>query len=149
MKTVYVDADACPTNIRHDIAQLTPHDVSVHFIASYAHMSNHKDGCQWTFVDASSESVDLFIINHTNPHDIAVTQDYGLASLLLPKGVSVLSPRGKEYTEYNIEGFLQTRYQASKARRSGKKTKGPRAFTEEDRATFQKTYKKVLSKEGI
>lgn len=66
-----------------------------------------------------------------------MTQDYGLASLVLPKGVCVLHQLGYQYTEANIDGLLEQRYFSAKVRKSGGHTKGPKAFTAEDRATFK------------
>ena len=64
------------------------------FVASYAHMKNDLRGAAWKFVDSSKEAVDLYIMNHVKAFDVVVTQDIGLASTLLLKGVYVLSPRG-------------------------------------------------------
>lgn len=69
--------------------------------------------------------------------DILVTQDYGLASLVLPKGVRVLHQLGYEYTGENIDGLLEQRYFSAKVRKSGGHTKGPKAFTQADRDKFK------------
>lgn len=42
------------------------------------------------------EEIDLYIINHCKRGDIVITQDHGLAALLLPKGIKATSPRGKQ-----------------------------------------------------
>jgi uncharacterized protein YaiI (UPF0178 family) len=46
----------------------------------------------WKYVDVRKEAADLLIMNHAVKGDITVTQDIGLASTLLLKGVQVLSP---------------------------------------------------------
>ena len=43
--------------------------------------------------------------------DFLITQDYGLASLVLPKGVRVFHQSGKEFDTTNIDGLLEQRYQ--------------------------------------
>ena len=65
--------------------------------------------------------------------DLIVTQDYGLASLALAKGCIVLHHKGYKYTNDNIEQLLQTRYLSAMVRKSGKRTKGPKPFTEKIR----------------
>ncbi len=116
------------------------------FVASQAHRkSNPEDGI-WVYVDASKESADLYIMNHVQKYDIVVTQDIGLASLVLPKHVYALSPRGTIYSEDSIMTSLDFRYLAAKERRKGKYGKGPKPFTTKDRDTFEMNYKEILSK---
>ncbi|MCA0986077.1 YaiI/YqxD family protein [Guptibacillus algicola] len=146
--TLFVDADACPVPIKEEIMSFQPALVNTEivFVASYAHMSSTFQSAKWVMVDSEKEEADLYIHRHVTKGDIAITQDYGLASLLLPKGVFILSPRGKKYTEENISTLLHTRYLASKSRRAGKHTKGPRKFTNQDREHFRKEFIKILSK---
>ncbi|MCK1991540.1 YaiI/YqxD family protein [Peribacillus muralis] len=141
--TIHVDADACPVKdeILHS-ARL--HDIDVCFVASYKNMMNDPEG-KWVYVDADKEAADLYIVNAVKKGDIVVTADIGLAGTLLPKGVYVLSPRGKEYTDENIFMLLDMRYQSAKLRRQGKHTKGPKPFTKEDRLCFTKKLLKILS----
>jgi len=120
--------------------------VAVSFVASYNHMTNNTLGGSWHYVDSDKEAADLFIMNHVHAGDIAVTQDIGLASTLLAKNVSVLSPRGSLYDEKDIEAALHMRYLSAKARRQGKYGKGPKPFTTDDRICFEKNFTKLLSK---
>lgn len=145
--TLFVDADACPVPIKEEIMTVQKALVNseIIFVASYAHMSTTFQDAKWVMVDSEREEADLYIHRHVTKGDIAITQDYGLASLLLPKGVFILSPRGKRYTEENISTLLHTRYLASKSRRAGKHTKGPRKFTDQDREQFRKEFIKILS----
>ncbi|WP_409293387.1 DUF188 domain-containing protein [Peribacillus sp. SCS-37] len=57
----------------------------------------------------------------------------------------MLSPRGNEYTENNIDTLLDMRYLSAKIRRQGKHTKGPKPFTKEDRSNFVRQLSKILS----
>lgn len=147
--TVFVDADACP--VKAEIEKISRQfDYKVILVASYAHHMQPSKDTVTVMVDSRKEEVDLYIVNHCRKGDVVVTQDYGLASLLLPKGVFVLSPRGKEYTEEKMEELLYTRHLSSKQRRAGIKTKGPSKFTQQDVITFCNEFKNILSKkEGI
>jgi uncharacterized protein len=71
------------------------------FVASYDHhMKEEKSTyADWKYVDAGKEAADLFIMNHVVKGDITVTQDIGIASTLLLKGVQVLSPKGIMFEE--------------------------------------------------
>lgn len=73
-----------------------------------------------------------------------ITQDYGLASLGLGKGCIVLHHKGFQYTLENIDHLLYTRHMSAMARKSGKRTKGPKNYTKEDEQKFIRLLKHVL-----
>lgn len=75
-----------------------------------------------------------------------ITQDYGLASLVLPKGVRVFHHSGKEFDEANIGTLLEQRYHSGKLRKAGIRTKGPKPFTEKDHMSFRQALKRQLTK---
>ncbi|KKK33315.1 hypothetical protein WQ57_24845 [Mesobacillus campisalis] len=108
-------------------------------------MMNDSQSGKWVFVDCEKEAADLYIMNHTKKGDIAVTQDIGLASTLLAKGVYVLSPRGIQFEEKDIQTALELRHLSAKARRRGEYGKGPRRFSEADRITFGQEFTRLLS----
>ncbi len=146
---MYVDADSCP--VKEEIIRLCQkYKVEMIFVSSYAHKMTLPSSVKQVSVDTDKEAVDLYILNHIQHNDICVTQDHALASLLLPKGAEILSPRGKEYKEENIQQMLDMRYLSQKQRRMGERTKGPKAFTNEDRQQFSMQLEKILAKkEGI
>lgn len=109
-------------------------------------MKSEQDGANWKFVDSSKEAVDLFIMNKVKQQDVVITQDIGLASTLLVKGVYVLSPRGKVIEEKDIHTALDLRYLSAKARRRGIYGKGPKPFTDDDRQRFKRNLMRILSK---
>jgi len=123
----------------------------VRYIASYDHKPNSEEGSgEWIFVDPGRDAADLYIINHIKRGDVLITQDIGLASLILPKGVYALSPRGTEYKEESIETALDFRYLAAKERARGNYGKGPKPFTSDDRHNFQASLRRLVSKiEGV
>ena len=59
------------------------------------------------------------------PEDIVVTQDFGLAALVLGQGARVLNQNGLIYTEANIDKLLFERYLGQKVRRGGGRTTNP------------------------
>ena len=99
------------------------------FVASYDHIPN-KEGeyGEWVFVDPGNDAADLYILNHIKRHDVLITQDIGLASLVLAKGVYALSHKGKEYKEDSIRTALDYRYLAAKERAKGNYGKGPKTI---------------------
>ncbi|WP_100406767.1 YaiI/YqxD family protein [Bacillus solitudinis] len=147
--SMYVDADSCP--VKEEIIQLCQtYSVEMIFVSSYAHVMTLPSSVKQITVDTDKEAADLYIMNHIQRGDFCVTQDHALASLLLPRGAEILSPRGMMYTNENIDQLLNVRYLSQKQRRMGGKTKGPKAFTEEDRRQFISSLEKILAKkEGL
>ncbi|MEK4178416.1 YaiI/YqxD family protein [Aeribacillus sp. FSL K6-1121] len=142
--TIFVDADACP--VKEEIASVAKkYKIPVCFIASYAHVGKKDDGNSWVFVDQEKESVDLYIFNNSKKHDIIITQDIGLAGMLLKKCTHVLSPRGMLFTEDTIDSVLHLRYISARERRNGNYIKGPKKFQDKDRHHFITAFEKILS----
>ncbi|MEI7026707.1 YaiI/YqxD family protein [Paenibacillus sp. y28] len=138
-----VDADACP--VKPEIVRIAREfGISVEMVASHDHRLQEEDGVRIVQVDSSDQSVDLFIANRLQRGDVLVTQDFGLATIGLARQAVALSVRGQIYSERTIDFLLQTRHESAKKRRSGQRTKGPKAFTDEDRRNFQQTLTKVL-----
>ncbi|MDP4164747.1 MAG: DUF188 domain-containing protein [Bacillota bacterium] len=139
-----MDADSCP--VKEEIVEIASRfDVSVIFVASYNHVKNDENCETWVYVDIGKEAADIYILNHSRKGDIAVTQDIGLASTLLPKGVYVLSPKGILFEEKGIQTALDLRYLSAKARRKGEYGKGPKPFSVHDRERFVNELTKKLS----
>lgn len=145
---IFVDADACP--VKEEIVQVSQvFQVPICFVASYAHQTDFGGGT-WMYVDSVQDEADFHIYKHAKPGDLVVTQDMGLASLLVKKGVHVLSPRGTIITDEQMDTILYNRYVSAKLRREGTFSKGPKAFSKEDKKKFQQNLQKILSNhEGI
>ena len=143
---VYVDADACPVKniiIEEALAKSIP----VTLVTSISHFSTKEQpsGVETVYVDTGAEAADYRIIKLIKKGEILITQDYGLASLGLGKGCLVLHHTGYRYTSENIDQLLQSRYLSAMVRKSGKRTKGPKPFTEENRKEFRQRFKEILS----
>jgi len=143
---IYVDADACPVK-DIIISEARSEGIPVVLVTSFSHFSNAEQpsGVETIYVDSGAEAADYRIMGLARTGDLIVTQDYGLASLGLAKGCIVLHHKGYRYTNENIDELLQSRYLSAMARKSGKRTKGPKPFTEEDREKFRKLFRTAIS----
>lgn len=140
---VVVDGDACP--VKAEIARTVRGcGATALLVSSHAHVLVPEPSVTVVTVDASDQSADLYIANVLTRSDILVTGDYGLAALGLARGSAVITPRGKEIREADIEGLLEQRHFSARQRRGGIRTKGPKAFTDEDRARFQQKLTTLL-----
>ncbi|ETI69755.1 YaiI/YqxD family protein [Neobacillus vireti] len=143
---IYVDADACPVK-DIIISEGTNAAIPVILVTSFSHFSTVEQplGVETIYVDSGADAADYRIMKLADREDIIVTQDYGLASLGLAKGCRVLHHKGFTYTNENIDQLLQTRYLSAMARKSGKRTKGPKPFTAEDREQFRELFKRAIA----
>jgi len=143
-RVIIVDADACP--VKAEIARAgRAFGVPVWMVASYDHRLVPEEGVTVYQVDRSDQSVDLYIANRIRTGDILVTQDFGLAAIGIGKRAVALSNRGQIYSSRTIDFLLERRNEQARRRRGGGRSKGPKAFTEEDRQNFLQTLTKVLS----
>jgi uncharacterized protein YaiI (UPF0178 family) len=131
---IVVDADACP--VKEIIEKAAKkYQLEVIMVSNYHHVIN-SDYARVVVVDGASQSADIAITNITKCGDIVVTQDYGLASMILGKRAMAISPNGKIFNNENIEGLLMQRFVNYKARKAGLRISGPSKRNAEDDQHF-------------
>lgn len=115
-------------------------------VASFHHNigAGDQDGVEHVTVGDGPDEADLAVVNRTRPGDIVVTQDWGLAALVLGKGARCLTPIGYVFTQERIDFQLDERHVKSKHRRAGGRTKGPRARNAADDEKFERALRKLL-----
>lgn len=139
---IIVDADACPKTVLQICMKLgRKYCVPVWTVASFKHNieSDHH-----ITVGSDSQEADLKVLNLAEKGDIAITQDWGLAAMLIGKQVRSLSPAGREYRPDNIDFMLEERELKARYRRAGGRTKGPRKRTKEDDRKFYNNLEALL-----
>jgi uncharacterized protein YaiI (UPF0178 family) len=92
---------------------------------------------QHVAVGDAPQEADIKIMNITDEGDVVVTQDWGLAAIVLAKGAKCLNPAGREFHSSKIEFLLEEREVKSKLRRGGGRTRGPKKRTIEDDRRFE------------
>ena len=142
-KTVLVDADACPVKeIIIRIAKEFQYPV-VFFIDtshvledSYAEVVNIGKG---------GDAVDFTIVNRVREGDIVVTQDYGLAAMVLSKGARAIHPGGLIYTDENLDRLLMVRHVNAKIRRAGGRHAGAKKRMSSDDIRFEQAFRSLCA----
>lgn len=132
-----IDGDGAP--VKNEVIQLAEkYQLPVVIVTSVDHYTRrvYPAFVRLIYVDKGADSADYRIVKELQKGDWLITQDYGLASLVLSKQVRVFHQSGKEYTLANIDELLTQRYLGAQLRKAGKRTKGPKAFTNEDRQRF-------------
>lgn len=142
---ILVDADACPVK-ELIISCAKKHGLEVIMVCDVAHMLFYpEDLVTIVTVDQGADSADLAIANRTQAGDICITQDYGLASLLLVKKTTVLHPNGFFYTQENIDRMLFERHLSREMRRQKKSRGGHiRKRTKEDDEKFLASLERAI-----
>ncbi len=143
---ILVDADACPVvKIVEQVAK--ENDIPVMLLCDTNHVLT-SDYSEVKIIGAGADAVDFALVNQCTKGDIVVTQDYGVAAMILGKGAYGIHQSGKWYTNENIDQMLMERHMAKKARRSSNKhhMKGPSKRTEEDDIRFKESFEKLIKK---
>jgi len=169
--TIYRDADACPVtnealavarslhvpvviagnstqNLERHICRSDPRrpeDAS----GSCCAFGSDAEGSEGFLVDTlmvgvGADSADFAIVEQLQPCDVVITQDIGLASMVLGCGARAIGVRGRIYNPITIDMDMQIRHAEKKIRRQGGRTKGPAAFTDDDRECFIRNLRRLV-----
>ncbi len=140
---IIVDADACPKGVLQICLEAgSRHGIPVWTVASFNHniRSDHH-----VMVGNAPQEADMKVVNLAEKNDLVITQDWGLAAMVLGKQARCLSPVGREFREENMEFLLEEREIKAKHRRSGGRTKGPKKRTPEDDQKFRTALETIIS----
>lgn len=141
---VLVDADACPVvSIVERLAK--KYEIPVVLLCDTNHILQ-SGYSEVVVVGAGADAVDFKLVSLCQKGDIVVTQDYGVAAMILGKGAFGIHQSGRWYTDENIDQMLMERHLARKARNAKKRhhLRGPSKRTEQDDKRFEESFEKLL-----
>ncbi|MFW5976853.1 MAG: YaiI/YqxD family protein [Bacillota bacterium] len=139
---ILVDADSCPVlDIIEKIARNYNLDL---LIFSDIYHNIKSDYGKIKKVDRKDEEADMILFNHSRSRDIVITQDYGLAAMLLSKDCKVINNKGQIFSDDNIDYLLMKRHHNSKLRRAGKKHPTAKKRKKKDDIKFKKSLEKII-----
>jgi hypothetical protein len=147
MRSVYIDADACPVT-REAIAAARKHRRTIVLVGNESqNFARHegRSGVDVIRVGAGRDAADFAIVERLDSSDVVVTQDIGLAAMVLGRGARVLSPRGRLYARETIDMELEVRHAEAVHRRSGGRARGPAPFEDDDRERFASVLDRLLA----
>ena len=134
---ILVDADACPVvRITEQVAK--EKGIPVTLLCDTNHVLQ-SDYSEVITVGAGADAVDFKLVSICQKGDLVVTQDYGVAAMILGKGAYGIHQSGKWYTNENIDQMLMECHMAKKAMNAKKKhhLKGTAKRTAEDDQHFE------------
>jgi uncharacterized protein len=145
---LWIDADAAPRDVkdlcfrvsdRLKLETILVANQRIQLPLGYTHLSAVR-------VDGGPDVADLYIAEHAESGDVAVTADIPLAALLVPRGVVVIDPRGDVYTEESIGERLSVRNFMDGLRSSGVETGGHSAYGQKEKQAFANALDRALSR---
>ena len=139
---ILIDADGCPV-IKQSIKVAKKFDLEAVIFCDTSHYFD-EENVKTVFISKGVDAVDFAILNNLKTNDIVVTQDYGLASLVLSKNAYAINQNGMIYTKENIDELLYSRYISKKMRLSGARLKGPKKREKSQNAIFEESLKKLI-----
>ncbi len=140
---IYVDADACP--VKNEILKIAYRaEIEVIMVANGGLRPSHDPMVRHVVVAQGADVADDWIVEHAKEGDIVVTSDIPLAHRAVSKGVHVLGPTGKPFSEASIGLALAMRDLKQTLRETGE-IKGYNAgFTPKDRTSFTSALARVV-----
>lgn len=124
---ILIDADGCPViSIVELIAKKLKIEVT---IVVNIHHRITSDYCKVIQVDEGRDVADFKIVNLLEIGDIVVTQDYGLAAMVLARKAYAINQNGMIYNNDNMEVLLMQRFVAKKEREKGNRVRGAKKRT--------------------
>ncbi|SHJ47175.1 hypothetical protein SAMN02745975_02170 [Geosporobacter subterraneus DSM 17957] len=142
---IYVDGDACP--VKREIVEISSkYQLKVIIVLSICHLTKSDGFSEYVVVDHRNQSADMEIINRVKGGDIVITDDYGLASIVLMKRALCMSSRGMQYTADNMDLLLYKRHMNQKIMRAGGKVKGPSKRSSSENRLFVMNFENMLKK---
>lgn len=142
MAKILIDADGCPV-VDLTIGLAERFNWPVLLICDTSH-EMYREGAETLTVSKGADAVDFVLVNRVQPGDIVVTQDYGLAAMVLAKRGVPIDQNGRVYNEGNIEQLLHGRHVAKKVRQSGGRMKGPKKRQQADNDKFRDSLTRIL-----
>lgn len=121
MFNIYIDADGCPV-VEETLSIAEAFSIEAIIVCDTSHELFYEHITTWV-VDKGRDAADYVILQNIKKHDIVVTQDYGLASLVLSKQGHPLSQDGLRYTTDNIDQLLFQRMMSAQLRKHKQRVK--------------------------
>jgi len=144
---IIIDADAAPKSVLKICRQ-----AAIQFslpVITVANFNHQVDSEHHIVVGNAPQEVDMQIMKLTLKGDVVVTQDWGLAAMVLGKGAAALSPTGRVFNPATIDFLLEERELKAKYRRRGGRTRGPAKRTSKDDKKFMKNLYMLLNNRNI
>jgi uncharacterized protein len=144
---IWVDADACPGPVKDIIISATiRRAIKTVFVANKYLNLPVSEYLSFVQVNKESDAADFYIRENAKKSDLVISQDILLAQMLVLKGIVVVDPRGRKYTENNIGEIVATRNLMQELRDIGALTGGAKQFGDREKRAFASAFDQELTR---
>lgn len=140
---ILIDADGCPV-INESLEVAREFGLEMLILCDTSHYIE-REGAKTITVSKGIDAVDFVLINKVQEGDCVVTQDYGLAAMVLAKCGYAINQNGLIYTKNNIEELLFKRHLGKEVRRQGGKTKGAKKRDIKQNQHFKEALRQLIA----
>ncbi|HCP45670.1 MAG TPA: YaiI/YqxD family protein [Deltaproteobacteria bacterium] len=143
---IWVDADATPRPVRDLLFKTSARrHLAVTLVANSPISHPHTTRVASVLVGRGADEADNYIAEHAQPGDLVITQDIPLAARVVPHGVAVIQPHGRELDQDSINEALALRDFKESLRDSGVVTGGPPPFGAKQKQRFANALDRWIS----
>ena len=145
---IWIDADAAPRDVKELVYRSSARlKLPVVLVANQSiWVPPGNSLISGITVTDGANIADKYIVDQSEPGDLAITADIPLAAQLVMKGVFVIDPRGEEFDDRNIAGRLAARDLFDAARGAGMEFSGPAPYSAKDRNEFASSLDRILTR---
>jgi uncharacterized protein YaiI (UPF0178 family) len=145
--TVWVDADACPKQIKAILFRAAERTgIDLYLLANQPIPTPAFKNIQSIQVRQGFDVADDEIVRRVQVGDLVITSDIPLAAEVIEKQGLALSPRGEMFSPSTIKTRLNMRDFMDTMRSSGIHSGGPRQLSEADTREFANALDRYLAK---
>jgi uncharacterized protein len=148
---LWLDADAAPRDVK-DICLRASERLALETVLVANQRLTLPLGYRFVStvrVEGGADVADRYIADHAEKGDVAVTADIPLAAILVPKGITVIDPRGDEYTPEIIGERLSVRNFMDNLRSTGVETGGHAPYGAREKQAFANALDRVLTRSKV
>lgn len=145
---IWIDADAAPRDVKEIVYRAAKRlELETVLVANQRlQVPPGNEFISSVRVQGGPDEADRYIADHAEPHDLAITADIPLAAILVEKRVTVIDPRGDEYTSENVGERLAVRDFMDGLRGAGVETGGAKPYGPKDKQNFAGALDRVLAR---
>ena len=141
---IYIDGDGCPV-ISEIIEISKKYCIETIIVKDYNHEINiNNEYVKIITVEQGSDFADIYIANNISKGDLLITNDIGLASMVLNKNINILNFNGLKIEESNIEYLLFTMHLGKVNRKNKIYISKFKKRTTEDNLAFERNLTELI-----
>ena len=143
---IWIDADATPRPVKEVLFRASERrGVAIILVANSWFQHPRHDKVTFVQVGQGPDEADHYIAEHARPGDLVITADIPLAARVVPNGVAVIQPHGRELDQESIDEALALRDFKESLRDSGTMTGGPPPFGAKQKQRFSNALDRWIS----